>query len=240
MAIYALNCDRSVAVWIVLRCLLAMKILDLCEFYSTRGGGVRSYLTRMAGAASALGHELVVVAPGARDEELVHSGGRFVHYRGPRMPYDPTYHAPLRVDRMRAIVERERPDVLQVSSPFLPALVARSLPRDCRALANLRASLRSDRLLPCTAGNTTLAGRAAKTGARTRVGLPARPDACDGRHHHRGVVADRAAARSRLRARAHRAVRHLARRLLARYARVRRCAPSYSANCTIARTPSCC
>lgn len=106
-----------------------MKILDLCEFYSTRGGGVRSYVTRMASAARQHGHELVVVAPGARDEETTHSGGRVVHYRGPRMPYDPTYHAPLRVDLMRALVQRERPDVLQVSSPFLPALVARSIPR---------------------------------------------------------------------------------------------------------------
>jgi alpha-1,6-mannosyltransferase len=107
-----------------------MKILDLCEFYSTRGGGVRSYLTRMASAASKAGHELVVVAPGADDQEIeTGEGSRVVHYRGPRMPYDPTYHAPLRVDRMRQIVARERPDVLQVSSPFLPALVARSIPR---------------------------------------------------------------------------------------------------------------
>jgi alpha-1,6-mannosyltransferase len=101
-----------------------MKIVDLCEFFSSRGGGVRSYLTRMARAASARGHELVVVAPGARDEETRIEGGRVVQYAGPRMPYDPTYHAPLRVDRMRALVERERPDVLQVSSPFLPAWVA--------------------------------------------------------------------------------------------------------------------
>jgi len=107
-----------------------MKILDLCEFYSTRGGGVRSYLTRMASAAASTGHELVVVAPGERDEELAREGGRVVHVRGPRMPYDPTYHAPLRLDRMRAIVRRERPDVLQVSSPFLPAWLAASLRRD--------------------------------------------------------------------------------------------------------------
>jgi alpha-1,6-mannosyltransferase len=83
----------------------------------------------MAAAAHRHGHELVVVAPGARDEEVSSADGRVVHYAGPRMPYDPTYHAPLRVDRMRAIVLRERPDVLQVSSPFLPALVARSVPR---------------------------------------------------------------------------------------------------------------
>jgi alpha-1,6-mannosyltransferase len=102
----------------------AMKIVDLCEFYSSRGGGVRSYLTRMAQAASERGHELVVVAPGARDEVTRAAGGRVVQYAGPKMPYDPTYHAPLRIGRMRSLVERERPDVLQVSSPFLPAWVA--------------------------------------------------------------------------------------------------------------------
>ena len=104
-----------------------MRIVDLCEFYSSRGGGVRSYLTRMAHASRARGHELIVIAPGARDEEREEDGARIVQYAGPPMPYDPTYHAPLRLDRMRALVQRERPDVLQVSSPFLPALVARSL-----------------------------------------------------------------------------------------------------------------
>jgi alpha-1,6-mannosyltransferase len=104
-----------------------MKIVDLCEFYSTRGGGVRSYLTRMGDSAQRLGHELVVIAPGPRDEERTQPGGKVITYAGPPMPYDPTYHAPLRLDRMRALVARERPDVLQVSSPFLPALVARTL-----------------------------------------------------------------------------------------------------------------
>lgn len=43
------------------------------------------------------------------------------------MPYDPSYYAPIRVDRMRRAVRAEKPDVLQVSSPFLPALVAATL-----------------------------------------------------------------------------------------------------------------
>lgn len=105
-----------------------MKIVDLCEFYSTRGGGVRSYLTRMGDSAALHGHELVVIAPGPRDEVRAQAGGKVITYAGPPMPYDPTYHWPIRLDRMRALVARERPDVLQVSSPFLPALVARTLP----------------------------------------------------------------------------------------------------------------
>ncbi|HEX5657481.1 MAG TPA: glycosyltransferase [Polyangiales bacterium] len=104
-----------------------MKIVDLCEFYSTRGGGVRSYLTRMGDSAARHGHELVVIAPGPRDEVRTQAGGKVITYAGPPMPYDPTYHWPIRLDRMRALVAAEKPDVLQVSSPFLPALVARTL-----------------------------------------------------------------------------------------------------------------
>lgn len=78
--------------------------------------------------AGALGHELVVVAPGPRDEETrVGEGGRIVRYRAPRMPYDPSYHAPIAVSRMRALVREFAPDVLQISSPFIPAWVGASL-----------------------------------------------------------------------------------------------------------------
>jgi alpha-1,6-mannosyltransferase len=43
------------------------------------------------------------------------------------MPYDRTYHAPIRVARMRAIIRAEDPDILQVSTPFVPALVAATM-----------------------------------------------------------------------------------------------------------------
>jgi alpha-1,6-mannosyltransferase len=105
-----------------------MRVLDLAEFYSERGGGVRSYLDRMLQHAGALGHELVVIAPGPRDEETrVGEGGRIVRYRAPAMPYDPSYHAPIAFSRMRALVHEFAPDVLQISSPFIPLWVGASL-----------------------------------------------------------------------------------------------------------------
>ena len=82
----------------------------------------------MLAHAGELGHEVVVVAPGPRDEDSrVSNGGRIVRYRAPRMPYDPSYHAPINVDRMRALVQELQPDVLQVSSPFIPLWVAATL-----------------------------------------------------------------------------------------------------------------
>jgi alpha-1,6-mannosyltransferase len=106
-----------------------MRILDLAEFYSERGGGVRSYLGKLVRTAAPMGHEVVVVAPGPRDEQLALEGeaGRVIRYRAPVMPYDSTYHMPFRVDRMAAIVRAEKPDVLQVSTPFVPAWVAAAL-----------------------------------------------------------------------------------------------------------------
>src|SRR5262245_2932306 len=105
-----------------------MRVLDLAEFYSERGGGVRSYLDKMLRCAGPLGHEVVVVAPGPRDDETrVSDGGRIVRYAAPRMPYDPSYHAPIDVFRMRALVKELAPDVLQLSSPFVPSWVGATL-----------------------------------------------------------------------------------------------------------------
>ncbi len=104
-----------------------MKIVDLCEFYSERGGGVRSYLDKMRKAATGTDHEVIVVAPGPEDSTTTEGQGTIIRFAAPPMPYDPTYRMPWRLDRMRSIVTKLRPDVLQVSSPFAPAWVARTI-----------------------------------------------------------------------------------------------------------------
>ena len=109
-----------------------MKILDVTEFYSERGGGVRSHIGLKSHVLCQLGHDHVVVAPGPRDEEEgADVGGRLarppgsarvIRIGGPASPYDPTYHLLLRFDKIAGIVARERPDVLEVHSPYLAAL----------------------------------------------------------------------------------------------------------------------
>jgi alpha-1,6-mannosyltransferase len=42
------------------------------------------------------------------------------------MPYDGSYHAPIGIGAMRRLLQELEPDVLQVSSPFIPAWVAAS------------------------------------------------------------------------------------------------------------------
>jgi alpha-1,6-mannosyltransferase len=101
--------------------------LDLCEFFSDRGGGVRSYLERLGKAATGAGHALTVVAPGRGHGVSQQQGMKLIRYPAPPMPYDATYRVPWRIDFMRRVVERERPDVVQISSPFAPAVAARFL-----------------------------------------------------------------------------------------------------------------
>jgi len=105
-----------------------VKILDVTEFFSERGGGVRAYLAQLLREGTLRGHQVVVVAPGPRAEESTVHGGRLIRVKGPAMPYDPSYHALWNLPALRALVARERPDVLQASSPYLAAWLAATQP----------------------------------------------------------------------------------------------------------------
>src|SRR4051812_2623582 len=89
----------------------SLRILDLCEFFSDRGCGVRSYLEKMGKAAEKAGPALTVLAPGKAHQVSRHSGMKLVRYCAPPMPYDATYRVPWRLDLMRRLVAEERPDI---------------------------------------------------------------------------------------------------------------------------------
>ncbi len=112
-----------------------MKIVDVTEFWSERGGGVRSYLSEKARMMPLLGAEHRVLAPGPRDEESTLEQGsacrsQLVRFKGPALPYDPTYHLFARLGAVRRRVQRELPDVLEIHSPQLAALGALSVARE--------------------------------------------------------------------------------------------------------------
>jgi alpha-1,6-mannosyltransferase len=97
-----------------------MKVVDVTEFYSERGGGVRSYLESKEHILCQLGHREIIVAPGpvALSSENVKRVG------GPTMPYDATYHLLWRPDKIREVAATERPDVLEIHSPYVAAMGA--------------------------------------------------------------------------------------------------------------------
>lgn len=104
-----------------------MKIVDITEFYSERGGGIRSHLTSRGHFLCQLGHDHTVIAPGPRDEDAGNCAhvapgdgcARVVRIGGPALPYDRSYHWLGRFDKIRAHVRARRPDVLEAHSPYL-------------------------------------------------------------------------------------------------------------------------
>lgn len=93
-----------------------MKIVDVNEFYADQGGGVKTYVNEKLRQAAALGHELVVIAPGPRDAEEAREGGRILWVKGPEMPFDPRYFVLYREAEVQRLIRREQPDVIEGSS----------------------------------------------------------------------------------------------------------------------------
>ncbi len=103
----------------------ALTVLDITEYYGETSGGVRTYL-REKSAYVERRQDLrqVVVVPGARDS--VSDAGHVRHYEigSPYIPGQQPYRAMLAPGRVRAIVEREHPDIIEVgSSHAVPWLV---------------------------------------------------------------------------------------------------------------------
>ena len=113
-----------------------MKLLDVTEFYSPTGGGVRTYLTekcRWLATRSRAEWEHVVVVAGPRDAETRWAQSHVYSLRGPAVPVSPGYHFLVAARKLAAIVRRERPDVIEVGSPYLAPWLAHRAARDSGA-----------------------------------------------------------------------------------------------------------
>ncbi|MGO4166333.1 glycosyltransferase [Novosphingobium sp. YAF33] len=104
-----------------------MKIVDVCAFYSPRGGGVRTYIEQKLRIGSQLGHEIVVIVPGeTRSITERGPGARIVTLPSPRFPLDRKYGYFADEPALHDALSAEHPDVVEVSSPWRsPAMVAR-------------------------------------------------------------------------------------------------------------------
>ena len=106
-----------------------MRIVDVNEFYSPTGGGVRTYVDRKMAILADRGHELIVVAPGRADrEEERPGGGRIVWRRSPGMPFDRNYGLFWDAAPVHALLDRFDPDVVECCSPWRPAWIVADWP----------------------------------------------------------------------------------------------------------------
>ena len=99
-----------------------MRIVDVSAFYSPHGGGVRTYVERKLRAVPALGHEMVVIAPGRRNGVVRRGKGAFlVTIASPTLPVDKRYRYFANRQALHDALDQWRPDFIEASSPWSSA-----------------------------------------------------------------------------------------------------------------------
>lgn len=99
-----------------------MRIADVCAFYTPSGGGVRTYVEAKLRAASSLGHEMIVIAPGERHEVVRRGPGAvLVTIPSPRLAVDRRYRYFDDEAALHAVLDAWQPDHVEASSPWSSA-----------------------------------------------------------------------------------------------------------------------
>lgn len=102
-----------------------LKICDMTQFYGDGTGGIKTYLQRKrAYIRDETSCRHVLVTPGERDGEV--RDGRLSHYHvaAPPIPVCPAYRFIVRPDKVLSILEREKPDIIELGSLYLLPWVA--------------------------------------------------------------------------------------------------------------------
>lgn len=101
-----------------------MRIVDVNEFYSPTGGGVRTYIDRKMALMAEQGHELIVIAAGREDlVEERPGGGRIIYVKASRLPFDKNYGLFWDAAPIVDLLDELRPDLVETSSPWRPAWI---------------------------------------------------------------------------------------------------------------------
>jgi alpha-1,6-mannosyltransferase len=94
--------------------------LDVTKYFGTTSGGIKTYLQEKGRfVATRPEYRQVMVIPGSDDQVVTDQGSRTYRLKGPRIPACPPYRFLLATRTFRSIVEHERPEVIEVGSPFL-------------------------------------------------------------------------------------------------------------------------
>ena len=99
-----------------------MRIVDICAFYTPHGGGVKTYVERKLKALPALGHEIIVLAPGRYDSVVRRGpGALLVTVAQPALPLDRRYHYFTDRSAIHDALDAWQPDFVEASSPWSSA-----------------------------------------------------------------------------------------------------------------------
>ncbi|MEZ4387405.1 MAG: glycosyltransferase [Candidatus Krumholzibacteriia bacterium] len=97
-----------------------MKICDIVQSFTARSGGIRTYIRAKQAFLRDRGrHEHVLIMPGERDRTTVRDGGTVHEVRSPFVPGYRPYRFNLRIDKVVRLLAAERPELIELASPYL-------------------------------------------------------------------------------------------------------------------------
>lgn len=105
-----------------------MKLVDVCEFYTEHGGGVRTYIHQKLAAGAEAGVDCTILAPGAEDRIEPRPGGRIQYLKSPRHFIDARYHVFKDSAPVFAALDALAPDVVEGSSAWRGGELAAAWP----------------------------------------------------------------------------------------------------------------
>lgn len=98
-------------------------LVDVSEFYSEFGGGVRTYVRQKLAASARAGVRTTIIAPGPSDRRQTHEGGEIIHVRSPTLPFDHRYWIFGDMRSVHALLDTLKPDVVEASSSWQGARI---------------------------------------------------------------------------------------------------------------------
>ncbi|MGF1545064.1 MAG: glycosyltransferase [Parvularculaceae bacterium] len=95
-----------------------MRLVDISEFFSEFGGGVRTYVHQKLEACAAAGVELTVIAPGPADRREKRLGGEIIWVDSPTLAFDHRYHLFDKIRPVHDLLDEIKPHVVEGSSTW--------------------------------------------------------------------------------------------------------------------------
>lgn len=102
-----------------------LRVLDITMFYAQASGGVRTYLEAKGRALARRGVSHALVVPDRRDSISLEGATRVYRLRSPLVPTTPGYRLLVSPQAVERILHEERPDVVELGSPFLVPFLVR-------------------------------------------------------------------------------------------------------------------
>ena len=102
-----------------------MRLLDITHFYSEKGGGIKTYIQNKIEYLKDkedIQHTLII--PGEEDGELFLKRTKIIKIKSPYFPFNNHYRLLINTVKLSNILKQEKPDVVEIGSPFLiPTIV---------------------------------------------------------------------------------------------------------------------